>query len=219
MYHGLRRILIVCAAAGVCAMTAGCGDAGPSRTTKPPKVSPPVSTSPNTRAPAPVHELCFPSRGCEPKGWSCTHASASSAVTCRPPAALRTQITDLDARLTVTYRVSDSAKARATVISYACPPAGGDAPDAWVSCGALAEDPEMVVPPQHDICTEQYGGPETAVVTGRVRGDSVRARFARTNGCEISDWTRAQVLWDWAVPGAVPATVPDRIPGGGAAVG
>ena len=62
MYRCLWRILIVCAAAGVCAMTAGCGDAGSSRTTKPPKVSPPVSTSPTTHAPAPAdpHEHRIP---------------------------------------------------------------------------------------------------------------------------------------------------------------
>lgn len=197
MQRHLRRILIIVLATALFAATAGCGGSTPTRTTKPPG-----STGRTTAGPAPQHALCFPSRGCQPKGWACSTNTDTSATECRPPGTLRRQITDLDADIQVTYRVSDRAGAKATVISYACPPAAGDSRDAWVSCAALAEDPEMVVPQQHNICTEQYGGPETATVTGHMGRDTIRVQFARTNGCEITDWTRAQVLWDWAIPGA-----------------
>jgi hypothetical protein len=37
-------------------------------------------------------------------------------------------------------------------------------------------------------CTEIYGGPETATVSGRVRGSDVEASFDRADGCGIADW-------------------------------
>jgi hypothetical protein len=43
-------------------------------------------------------------------------------------------------------------------------------------------------------CTQIYGGPETAHVTGTIDGRKVDRRFTRTNGCEIADFTRAAGL-------------------------
>jgi hypothetical protein len=43
-------------------------------------------------------------------------------------------------------------------------------------------------------CTQVYGGPETAHITGTIRGRRIDRRFSRTDGCQISDWDRAQVL-------------------------
>jgi hypothetical protein len=47
-------------------------------------------------------------------------------------------------------------------------------------------------------CTQLYGGPQTLRVTGTIEGRAVNRRFARTNGCEIADFTR--------VAGALPVT-------------
>ncbi|MGZ4660154.1 MAG: serine protease inhibitor, partial [Arthrobacter sp.] len=41
-------------------------------------------------------------------------------------------------------------------------------------------------------CTQQYGGPQKATVTGSVDGVAVDSSFARTNGCEISAWDAAK---------------------------
>lgn len=49
-------------------------------------------------------------------------------------------------------------------------------------------------PPQHEMCTEQWGGPDRARVTGRIGGDAIDRRLARNDGCEIDDWSRAQPL-------------------------
>ena len=49
-------------------------------------------------------------------------------------------------------------------------------------------------PPQHEVCTEQWGGPDRARITGRVGSDTVDRRLARNDGCEIDDWNRAQPL-------------------------
>ncbi|MHA7263111.1 subtilase-type protease inhibitor [Arthrobacter sp. TMN-37] len=43
-------------------------------------------------------------------------------------------------------------------------------------------------PDRNIVCTDIYGGPQTASITGTVNGETIRARFARTNGCEISRW-------------------------------
>ena len=44
------------------------------------------------------------------------------------------------------------------------------------------------------MCTQIYGGPETARVTGTINGKKVDRRFTRTNGCEIADFTDAAGL-------------------------
>ena len=49
-------------------------------------------------------------------------------------------------------------------------------------------------PPKGRTCTQIYGGPETAHVTGTIDGEKVDRRFKRTNGCEIADFTRAAGL-------------------------
>ncbi len=49
-------------------------------------------------------------------------------------------------------------------------------------------------PPQDRVCTEQWGGPDRAHVTGRIGGDGVDRRLARNDGCAIDDWDRAQRL-------------------------
>ena len=48
--------------------------------------------------------------------------------------------------------------------------------------------------PPDTVCTQIFGGPQTARVTGRVRGKRVDARFARTDGCEVARWQLAAPL-------------------------
>ena len=75
--------------------------------------------------------------------------------------------------------------------SLACDPAGGDHPDPEAACRLLSEleDPFAPVPPDA-MCTEIYGGPQTATVTGTLRGEPVDAEFSRTDGCQIARWDR-----------------------------
>ncbi|WP_441349409.1 hypothetical protein [Streptomyces sp. 8L] len=42
--------------------------------------------------------------------------------------------------------------------------------------------------PAGRLCTQIYGGPETAHVTGVWHGRVVDATFDRRNGCEITRW-------------------------------
>ncbi|MEU0370754.1 SSI family serine proteinase inhibitor [Streptomyces sp. NPDC006283] len=74
-----------------------------------------------------------------------------------------------------------------------CGPAGGTHPSAESACRRLEElakqerDPFAPVP-QDQMCTQQFGGPATARVTGTWRGRQIDATFDRSNGCEISRW-------------------------------
>jgi hypothetical protein len=67
--------------------------------------------------------------------------------------------------------------------------AEGAHPDPEGACAHLQglEDPFAPIPA--DVaCTEQYGGPETAHVTGVWGGEPVDLELSRTNGCLISQW-------------------------------
>jgi hypothetical protein len=50
-------------------------------------------------------------------------------------------------------------------------------------------------PPEREVCTQQYGGPEVATVTGTLDGERVDATFSRENGCAIARYDAVQVLW------------------------
>lgn len=74
-----------------------------------------------------------------------------------------------------------------------CEPAGGSHPAARQACERLAQLPgesaDPFTPVSRDaMCTQQYGGPATARVTGSWRGRSIDASFDRSNGCEIGRW-------------------------------
>lgn len=64
-------------------------------------------------------------------------------------------------------------------------------PDPAAALDALARYGEEIffpVPGPPKICTQQYGGPQVAVVTGLFLGREVNSRFSRTDGCEIARW-------------------------------
>jgi hypothetical protein len=44
------------------------------------------------------------------------------------------------------------------------------------------------------VCTEIYGGPQLARITGTVAGTAVNVEIARNDGCGIDDWTRLEWL-------------------------
>ena len=75
-------------------------------------------------------------------------------------------------------------------------PAGGTLPDAAGACSKLAqiEDPFAPVP-KGTACTEIYGGPELADVSGTFDGKPVNTQFSRGNGCEIEHWKKVGFLF------------------------
>ena len=65
----------------------------------------------------------------------------------------------------------------------------GDHPDPAAACAHLAGMDAPFAPLPSDMaCTEQYGGPETARISGRWHGEPVEVDLSRTDGCRISQW-------------------------------
>jgi hypothetical protein len=72
---------------------------------------------------------------------------------------------------------------------------GSTHPTGAAACALVAARPEVLAPPPKDqVCTQQYGGPEVATVTGTVNGTPVDRQFTRTDGCGISAWKVAVPL-------------------------
>jgi len=66
------------------------------------------------------------------------------------------------------------------------------------ACKLIADNPE-IISGQDDpqaICTEIYGGPEKAEISGELAGKSVGTSFSKHNGCAIERWNRAELLLD-----------------------
>jgi hypothetical protein len=77
-----------------------------------------------------------------------------------------------------------------------CAPLGGTLPRRAAACRQLARlKAPFAGTPKNLACTEIYGGPQEALVTGRFRGLLVRARFNRRDGCEIDRWNRVAFLF------------------------
>ena len=77
-----------------------------------------------------------------------------------------------------------------------CAPVGGTLPHRTSACVKLGRLAHPFAPtPKGVACTQIYGGPQVALVTGRFRGHSVRARFSRKDGCEIARWNSVRFLF------------------------
>ena len=95
----------------------------------------------------------------------------------------------------LTIVVTDDAGEREATLE--CEPEGGTHPDPEEACRALAANVGALEPvPQDVACTQQYGGPERARITGAVRDRAVEAELNRANGCEISRWDHLEALLD-----------------------
>ena len=76
------------------------------------------------------------------------------------------------------------------------PAEGTDHPRAAASCEVLLNHGEQLraLPRKDQICTEIYGGPQEATITGTFNGDPVIKQLSRTNGCEIREWNLFEPL-------------------------
>jgi hypothetical protein len=71
------------------------------------------------------------------------------------------------------------------------PGPGSTLPDPAAALEALqrfGEDIFFPKPGPPKMCTQQYGGPQVAVVTGWFLARKVHSEFSRTDGCEIARW-------------------------------
>ena len=65
----------------------------------------------------------------------------------------------------------------------------GSHPQAQAACDHLAGLERPFAPlPDDVVCSQQYGGPETARVLGRWGGEPVELDLSRVDGCRIAQW-------------------------------
>ena len=75
-------------------------------------------------------------------------------------------------------------------------PRGGTLPQPTRACSRLdAVDKPFAPVPKNVACTEVYGGPQVADVSGRFHGRPVNAHFTRTDGCQINRWNKFRFLF------------------------
>ena len=112
-------------------------------------------------------------------------------------ASLAALVASTSLHITVWPNGADGAKRMWTL---RCAPVGGTLPHRVTACRRLATMTRPFRPvPRDAVCTQIYGGPQTALVTGRLDGRRVRASFNRRDGCEIDRWNRVRFLFPVAV--------------------
>lgn len=70
-------------------------------------------------------------------------------------------------------------------------------PHAADACAWVEKEPKILkqsTPDAKIACTEQYGGPAVARVSGTLHGQAVERGFDLANGCSIAQWQSALVL-------------------------
>jgi hypothetical protein len=77
-----------------------------------------------------------------------------------------------------------------------CGPVGGTLPRPAAACRELARRGWQTLRPvpADTACTEIYGGPQIAIVTGVIGGRRIWVKLRRDNGCEIDRWNRNAFL-------------------------
>ncbi len=82
-----------------------------------------------------------------------------------------------------------------TLWTLRCDPAAGTLPRRAAACQKLDRMKNPFAPLPKDLqCTEIYGGPEQAVISGTHDGRRVWVLLGRRNGCEIARWNKLAFL-------------------------
>ncbi|MCP3818021.1 subtilase-type protease inhibitor [Streptomyces sp. A3M-1-3] len=119
-------------------------------------------------------------------------SAVPSAASATGPLPLPLGLLQSPDRLTVAVAETGNPRADGSY-ELRCGPAGGTHPEAQRACDRLeelaAEGKDPFAPASADqMCTQMYGGPATARVSGTWRGRQVDVTFDRRNGCGVSRW-------------------------------
>lgn len=96
-------------------------------------------------------------------------------------------------QLVVRVDADGKGAAPAKELSVRCESAG-ESPACSAADALKASDFAPV--PADKACTQIFGGPQTASVTGSLRGEEVDGGFSRQNGCEVARWEAVAALLD-----------------------
>lgn len=174
---GLVLAAVLLAVAGLAACTPNTG----------PAPSPSASTETGTPSPS------VPSGSASPTTGPSSPAPSPSAT------ALPSGPGQGNAQLAIVVR--PSATGTPTKFTLVChngiPAAESQHPNPAAACAAIKKNPAILSPAppgKTQTCTQQYGGPQVATVTGVVDGRQVQASFSLKDGCEIASWNAAKVV-------------------------
>ena len=92
-----------------------------------------------------------------------------------------------------------AAARRATLTCDGSPTATGFIADPRAACDLVSGDAGVrerlfAGSPADQVCTQVYGGPQQAQVSGRIVGRRVDATVTRVDGCGVADWSRLEPL-------------------------
>ena len=124
--------------------------------------------------------------------WMRVLLLACSALVLLAPAAGASSSTSL----VITYREDSARRDERVRWTLRCEPTGGTHPRRSAACRELARlGWRAFTPVPADLaCTELYGGPQLAIVSGTVDGRRVWAKLTRIDGCQIARWDRVPSL-------------------------
>ena len=103
-------------------------------------------------------------------------------------------------RVSLLISVSETGNEQSTSYQLHCagstPEDTSTLPNALKACEFLSKNSEALeqeIPPDQ-MCTEIYGGPETAEIKGNIGRKSIDTSLNRSNGCAIKRWDDLAVL-------------------------
>ena len=103
-----------------------------------------------------------------------------------------------ETQLTISYWPAGRGTSEAKTYTLRCNPDGGTVPRAAAVCDKLDTLTRAFAPTRRFVvCTDQYGGPQQALITGLHKGNRVWTVIGMRNGCEIARAKRLAFL----VPG------------------
>lgn len=183
-------LLALGAMGGLAACTPGTETGQPPATTGSPG-STPATTAPGTTAPGTT------APGTTAPGTTPPDAETTVPAPAPPTSPLPSGPGTGDVELSITVKASKDGPATnyTLVCKGGAPVAESQHPDAAAACAAVKENPAVLnqpAPRKNVSCTQQYGGPQVATVTGAVDGKPVEATFSLRNGCEIGAWNAAK---------------------------
>ncbi|WP_427016214.1 SSI family serine proteinase inhibitor [Pseudarthrobacter sp. P1] len=122
-----------------------------------------------------------------------TPAPSTPSGTTAPSTPTGTPLPGQTAALAISVRATPDTAAKEFVLNCQGPTSlpGSTAADPDAACAAVdANGGAAFAPPSGPppVCTQQYGGPATATITGTFGGKAVTADFSQTDGCKISAW-------------------------------
>lgn len=108
-----------------------------------------------------------------------------------PPQAAEAQHTEADLTITLTESPGAAEHSFRLVANNGKVSPKSTLPDPDAALAAVERYGEGIFFPEprpEQLCTQQYGGPQVALVSGTFNGRPVTSHFSLTDGCEISKW-------------------------------